>query len=270
MYSEEEREREMNSNRIWTVAKVAGLAATIALGVAWFASPAGAVSKNFTEQMINTSFQINANCSATVIKSEKDEETNKVETQLLTASHCVSKSRPGGMNISVFDEDYNMIEQRIAVYDVDKAGNFGGVDLALITLRDTTNLYPVAPIAENILVEMGDRVWAVGFPLGAAKTVTEGLFGGYQPLPLHAVDPKQVYLRSTPPLAPGNSGGALFQLNTSTLNYEIIGVTSAGVPGIDHVGLYVKLEDIRNFLRLDGPTKEDIRIFAPGFWEVPR
>lgn len=269
MIDEEEREREMNSDRIWKVAKMAGLAAAVMLGAAWIASPAGAVSKNFTEQMINTSFQLNYNCSATVIKSEKDEKTKKVETKLLTASHCVTKGKPGKLNASVFDDKWKVIEERNVIYDVEKSGSFGTIDLAVIKLRDTTNLYPVVGVADKIRVEMGDEVWAVGFPLGAAKTITNGLFGGYQPLPLGAIDPTTIYLRSTPDLAPGNSGGGLFQFNESTLNYELIGVTSAGVPTINHVGLYVPLSDIRKFIGLDRDDKE-IRIFAPGFWEVAR
>lgn len=231
-------------------------------------SPALAVSKNFTEQVVNTSYQLNHNCSATVFKSEKDED-GKVETKLLTASHCVTRGKPGKLNASIFDDKWKVVEERNVIYDVEKSGSFGSVDLAVIKLRDTTNLYPVVGIAKEINVEIGDEVWAVGFPLGAAKTVTNGLFGGYQPLPLGAIDPTTVLLRSTPDLAPGNSGGGLFQLNESTLNYELIGVTSAGVPTIDHVGLYVPLSDIRKFVGLDKDDNE-IRIFAPGFWEVPR
>lgn len=227
-------------------------------------SPAGAVSKNFTEQVINTSYQLNYDCSATVIKSEADED-GKVETQLLTAAHCVVGKKSGRMIASEKDDKLKVIEERHVIFDVEKIDR--SRDLALLELRDTTNLYPVANVAKEIKAELGDVVYAVGYPLGAAKTVTSGLFGGYQELPVASLTPDKIYLRSSPQISPGNSGGALFQFNQATLNYEVIGVTSLGIPVMAHMGLYIKLEDIRVFLGLDR-DEDSIKIFAPGFWEV--
>ena len=208
-------------------------------------TPALAVSKNFTDQMIDTSYQLNYDCSATVIKSEPDDDLN-ITTQLLTAAHCVKGTTAGRMIATVKDDSLKVIEEKHIIFDVKKIDT--SRDLALLELRDTTNLYPVAPIAKEIAAELGDTVYAVGYPLGAAKTVTSGLFGGYQEIPLASLNPTKIYLRSSPQISPGNSGGALFQFNEATLDYEIIGVTSMGIPVMAHMGLYVKLEDIRKFL----------------------
>ena len=91
----------------------------------------------------------------------------------------------------------------------------------------------------------------VGYPRGLSKTITEGLFTGYEMLG------KETYVRATPGATGGNSGGALFQKNGD--NYEQIGVTSRGFPDAPFMTYHVPLKEIQEFLRLK-PTKVTVTL----------
>lgn len=213
----------------------------LAFVAGFFPAAASAADQRFKDQMLAPLVKINQDCSASIISSEKNAD-GKVTTQLLTAKHCVTDE--GVVNIEMFDDDGLLVESRNVWFDKDRVDY--RADLGLLTLRDKTNVYPTVIIADHLVAEQGDRVWAVGFPFGETKSVTEGLFNGIQRVKFP--DAFNTFYRSTPPVSPGNSGGALFQKNGD--NYEQIGVTSAGIPKIDHSGIFVRLNEIQKFLRI--------------------
>lgn len=239
--------------------------AALVTGLILISSPAMTAPEAFKTDMINPVFSLNGQaCTATVFESRRDED-GLVTTKLLTAQHCVSGKSVGRVDMNSYDEDLNMTEERRVIYDVKKQNR--GYDLAVIQLRDTTNLYPVAKIADKIKVELGDPTWVVGYPLGGKKTMTTGLFGGVQRFPIGQIDATKKYLRSTAQISPGNSGGPLFQFNKATLDYEIIGVTSMGIPQIAHVGLYVTLDKVQVITGMKSAPVQHIVI--PYFFEGP-
>ena len=77
-------------------------------------------------------------------------------------------------------------------------------DLALLTVYadNTTVLQPAPP---NRALNQGDKVYAVGNPVGLRNTVTAGIFSGYR----QREDTKEVFLQIDAPINPGNSGGPL-------------------------------------------------------------
>ena len=63
---------------------------------------------------------------------------------------------------------------------------------------------------------MGDRVFAIGSPLGLERTVTEGILST-KTRELEG----ELYLQTTAQINPGNSGGPLFNMRG-----EVVGVTN--------------------------------------------
>jgi len=215
-----------------------------------FAIPAFAADTNLKTQAIAPVVKINQSCSGTIISSEADKD-GKVKTQILTAKHCI-KGKYGQLNIETTERGKPIKDVNVW-YDNDREDY--KTDLAVITLRDTETVYPVATIAGAEMVELGDEVVVVGYPRALIKTVTRGLFSGYQ-----VIDDATLY-RATAAMTYGNSGGALFQKNGET--YELIGVTSMKYRDSEFMNLFVPLKEIQEFLRLK-PTKVTVTL-SPTF-----
>jgi len=112
-------------------------------------------------------------------------------------------------------------------------------DLALLKIEDKD-----APRFSNVLLgdsdvlAVGERVFAVGSPLGLERTVTEGIvstktreIGG------------ELYLQTTTQINPGNSGGPLFNLKG-----EVIGVTNMKITFGEGLGFAIPVEMVKYFL----------------------
>ena len=77
-------------------------------------------------------------------------------------------------------------------------------DLALVTVyADKQTVLRPAPPQGGL--KQGDKVFAIGNPVGLRNTVTSGIFSGYRQ---HA-ETQEVYLQTDAAINPGNSGGPL-------------------------------------------------------------
>ena len=95
-------------------------------------------------------------------------------------------------------------------------------DIAVLKIK-RSNL-PTVRLGSIADVRVGDKVFAIGNPLGLEKTVTEGIVSSFRD-GLDPLIPRGVrVIQFSAEIAPGSSGGALF-------NYkgEVIGITTAGV-----------------------------------------
>ncbi len=113
------------------------------------------------------------------------------------------------------------------------------VDLALLRIED-----PEAPKFSRVLLgeseplAVGDRVFAIGSPLGLERTVTEGIL---------STKTRQIqgelYLQTTTQINPGNSGGPLFNLKG-----EVVGVTNMKMTFGEGLGFAIPVEGVQHFL----------------------
>ena len=112
-------------------------------------------------------------------------------------------------------------------------------DLALLRVEDKdATKFSWVPLGESDALAVGERVFAVGSPLGLERTVTEGIvstktrqFQG------------ELYIQTTTQINPGNSGGPLFNLKG-----EVTGVTNMKVFG-EGLGFAIPVENVKYFLR---------------------
>jgi serine protease Do len=112
-------------------------------------------------------------------------------------------------------------------------------DLALLKIEDKD-----APKFKHVLLgssdalAVGERVFAIGSPLGLERTVTEGIlstktreFQG------------ELYLQTTAQINPGNSGGPLFNLSG-----EVVGITNMKITFGEGLGFAIPVEAVKYFL----------------------
>ena len=112
-------------------------------------------------------------------------------------------------------------------------------DLALLKIEDKdAPKFATVPLGDVDALAVGERVFAIGSPLGLERTVTEGIvstktrqFQG------------ELYIQTTAQINPGNSGGPLFNLQG-----EVIGVTNMKVFG-EGLGFAIPVDMVKYFLK---------------------
>jgi serine protease Do len=112
-------------------------------------------------------------------------------------------------------------------------------DLALLHIEDKgAPKFSRVSLGDSEVLSVGERVFAVGSPLGLERTVTEGI-----------VSTKtremqgDLYLQTTAQINPGNSGGPLFNLRG-----EVIGVTNMKITFGEGLGFAIPIEQVKFFL----------------------
>ncbi len=102
------------------------------------------------------------------------------------------------------------------------------LDLAMVKMEPPDDVeLAIAHIGDSETVETGDRVYAIGAPIGLERTVSAGIvsvtnrsFGGFP------------HFQITAAVNPGNSGGPLFNLRS-----QVVGVVNAKMVGVGIEGL---------------------------------
>jgi S1-C subfamily serine protease len=133
-------------------------------------------------------------------------------------------------------------------------------DLAILKLQATRE-FQFLHLGDSDRVETGDRVVAIGNPLGGISplsteaTVSDGIISGIRNWP----ERKMKVFQITAPISPGSSGGAL--LNSTG---EVIGVTFAQLVGGQNLNFAIPITYVRPLLE-EGPAKSlaDINLPPP-------
>ena len=142
------------------------------------------------------------------------------EGYLITNFHVIAGEKK--ISVTQFLQE-NKILRRIVHKEVEIIAVAPFHDLAFLKLTDfDTAITPIIFAPEENL-KVGERVFAIGNPLGLERTVTEGVlsqthrnFGGV------------LYLQVDAPVNPGNSGGPLFNARG-----QVIGIINMGVPSME-------------------------------------
>lgn len=112
-------------------------------------------------------------------------------------------------------------------------------DICLLQIEDKdAPAFAWVPLGDSDSVAVGERVFAIGSPLGLERTVTEGIV---------STKTRQfqgdLYMQTTAQINPGNSGGPLFNLRG-----EVIGVNNMKMFG-EGLGFAIPVDKVRDFLR---------------------
>lgn len=177
---------------------------------------------NFCDEANFSSQPFNANCSSTLIDSDK----------ILTAAHCIDENDKGEFSIHnyyvVFDykKEYPLQTEYIIpkenVFEIEKKLHFdfdptmgkSGLDLAVLKLKRKTSR---KPIKLNFNPQVGDDLVVLGYPLGVPqKKAEDGRIG--------SINNKTNSFRHDLDTFSCNSGSGIINLNT----LEVIGVHVRG------------------------------------------
>jgi len=113
-------------------------------------------------------------------------------------------------------------------------------DLALLKIDDKdAPKFELVSLGDSELLAPGERLFAIGSPLGLERTVTEGILST-KTRQLQG----ELYLQTTAQINPGNSGGPLFNLRG-----EVVGVTNMKLIFGDGLGFAIPVEAVKFFLR---------------------
>ena len=112
-------------------------------------------------------------------------------------------------------------------------------DLTLLKVEDKdAPKFAFVPLGDSEVLGVGERVFAVGSPLGLERTVTEGIVSTKTRQMQGAL-----YLQTTTQINPGNSGGPLFNLRG-----EVVGVTNMKLTFAEGLGFAIPVDQVKFFL----------------------
>lgn len=144
---------------------------------------------------------------------------------ILTNNHVAA----GGVFYSVSIEDD---EQTYQTDEVIKYNN--ALDLAVIRIHRQLKPLPIYRGSKKLV--RGQKVVAIGSPLGLFNSVSDGIISGFRKI--RDID----MIQFTAPISPGSSGGAVLNMQG-----EVIGISTAGIDNGQNINLAVGYENILMF-----------------------
>ncbi len=141
------------------------------------------------------------------------------------------------ISIEVYHQRNNQLERRsykqVRIVAMNKFA-----DLTLLKVEDKdAPKFAHVPLGDSEALAVGERVFAVGSPLGLERTVTEGIV---------STKTRQIqgelYLQTTTQINPGNSGGPLFNLKG-----EVVGVTNMKLTFAEGLGFAIPVDQVKFF-----------------------
>ena len=117
----------------------------------------------------------------------------------------------------------------------------GALDLALLKIEGTGKKdFPTVPLGSSAELEQGERVFAIGSPLGLERSVSEGIVSLRNRLIR-----SQPHVQTTAEISPGNSGGPLFNYKGEVVGVNNMKVVAAGAEGL---GFSIPVRTLKTFL----------------------
>lgn len=146
---------------------------------------------------------------------------------ILTNNHVTS----GGRVYSVRIEDDEQ------VYTTDEIIKYNPV-LDLAVIRINRSLKPIPVYSGSRKLVRGQKVVAIGSPLGLFNSVSDGIISGFRKI--NDVD----MIQFTAPISHGSSGGAVLNMYG-----EVVGISTAGMDEGQNINLAVGYEFINTFIK---------------------
>ena len=118
----------------------------------------------------------------------------------------------------------------------------GNLDLALLKIEGLSPSFnfPFVRLGSSPHLKQGERVFAIGSPLGLERSVSEGIVSLR-----NRIISDRLHIQTTAEISPGNSGGPLF-------NYkgEVVGVNNMKVvaQGAEGLGFSIPVDSLKTFL----------------------
>lgn len=125
-------------------------------------------------------------------------------------------------------------------------------DIAILyyQYRNEGSVLPTLPVKASGLLQKGEKVVAIGSPMGLTNVVSTGVFSGYTNID-GVTD-----IQFTASISSGSSGGALFNNNG-----EIIGITYASIEDGQNLNLAVPMEFVESLWKTESKDRSTLYEF---------
>jgi len=142
------------------------------------------------------------------------------------------------ISVEVFQQKNGELERKVyKQVKLVSLNKFG--DLALLKVEDKdAPKFAHVVLGDSDALSVGERVFAIGSPLGLERSVTEGIVST-KTRQLQG----ELYLQTTAQINPGNSGGPLFNLRG-----EVVGVTNMKITSGEGLGFAIPVQAVVFFL----------------------
>lgn len=148
---------------------------------------------------------------------------------ILTNEHVIAT----GDQYTVYFQDGHMAPAELIAANAE-------LDAALLRVAENTGAMALS-LGHSDSVQIGQKVFALGFPLGAKLgdeiTVTDGI--------ISSIRYQNDWLQISAAVNPGNSGGPLIRAETG----EIIGLITAKIKDADNIGFARPIDACKEFIR---------------------
>ncbi len=156
---------------------------------------------------------------------------------LITNFHVIEGETQ--ISVEVYHQKNDQLERKVyKQVSISALNKFQDLTLLKIDDRDTPKFARVS-LGDSDLLAPGEKLFAIGSPLGLERTVTEGIL---------STKTRQIqgelYLQTTTQINQGNSGGPLFNLRG-----EVVGVTNMKLLFGEGLGFAIPVEAVKYFLR---------------------
>ena len=149
----------------------------------------------------------------------------------------------GAYSISVVDESENVSDvTHILAYDEE-------LDIALLQIESAGEYEPLTLLSKDTS-QKGEKVVAIGSPLGISNTISNGTLSGFVEIA------GSKYIQFTAPVSHGSSGGALFNDDG-----VIIGVTSASLSEGQNMNLAIPISYVIDLYNNNANEKQSVEDF---------
>ncbi len=205
----------INLNKIETQSQIKELSETVS-----------ETEKSLTKQFSKLKAQTSADFSGIVSDVAKSVVT--VKTDIAQGSgFIISEDGYIATNVHILNMGryIKVLTYNNKIYDADLIGYDTKLDIAVLKI---TGNFDYLEFGNSDEINIGEKVIAIGNPLGLSFSVTEGIVSG-----VHRTGPQGLaaYIQTDTPLNPGNSGGPL--INTQG---KVIGINSLKIRGSENLG----------------------------------
>ena len=118
----------------------------------------------------------------------------------------------------------------------------GNIDLALLKIEGQPEgkVFPSVALGDSRELRQGERVFAIGSPLGLERSVSEGIVSLR-----NRIIQARLHIQTTAEISPGNSGGPLFNYRGQVVGVNNMKVVSTGAEGL---GFSIPVRQLKTFL----------------------
>lgn len=131
------------------------------------------------------------------------------------------------------DSNIQAITSESGIIDAEFIGYNGTLDIALLKISGE---YESLALGDSDNVEIGEKVIAIGNPLGLQFSVSEGIVSAVH----REFNGMEAYIQTDAPLNPGNSGGPLINKQG-----EVVGINNFKVSGGESLGFALESKYIK-------------------------